>query len=377
MTLPICLLGGTVLTPQGTLERADVHMADGRFAEMRADGAVIDCSSYHVLPGIVDVHGDAFELELHPRPGVDIAFSIAIGSIDKQLLSNGITAAFHGLTVSWEPGARGLDAARRFMTDLASARPRLMADHRVQLRWETFAHEAIDDIAVWLGETPTPAIAFNDHTTATLKAIETGQTAKLDQWARRAGVTLDEYLTRVSTVAACAPAVPAKVAEVARLARLQGAVMLSHDERTVSERTEHRALGMAVCEFPMAHEVAAEAIAHGEPVVMGGPNAIRGASHKGLMAAESAIRDGVCTVLASDYYYPSLFHAAEHLVSRGIKPLAEAWRLISQNPANAMGLSDRGSIAPGHRADAVVIDCTGPWRLVHTIAAGTITRFGA
>ena len=377
MTTSVCLTGGQVLTPRGELEIADVHIAEGRIVEAPGgDCARIDCRGYCVLPGIVDVHGDAFELELHPRPGVDIAFPIAMGSVDRQLLANGITTAFHGLTLSWEPGARSLAAGRRFMDGLAALRPRLMADHRVQLRWETFAHDAIDDIAGWLSGQPTPALAFNDHTTSTMERMKTGHHKKLVQWAQRAGVTLDEYLARVEAVGRLAPDVPARIGEVAALAREHGAVMLSHDERTVEERTAFRALGAHVSEFPLAPEVAADAVAHGEPVIMGGPNVIRGGSHTGALSAEEAIGDGLCTVLASDYYYPSLLHAAERLVERGVRSLFEAWSLVSSNPAAAMGLADRGVIETGRRADLVVIDCSGPWRLVLTIAGGTVTRFG-
>lgn len=153
--------------------------------------------------------------------------------------------------------------------------------------------------------------------------------------------------------------------------------MLSHDERSCGERAVHRALGVRVCEFPLAREVAADAVARGEHVVMGGPNVIRGGSHTGAMSAEDSIRDGVCTVLASDYYYPSLLHAAERLVGRGVQSMGDAWRLVSRNPAAAMGLHDRGEIALGRRADLAVIDCSGPWRLVHTVVGGTVMGFRA
>ncbi|MEO1092294.1 MAG: alpha-D-ribose 1-methylphosphonate 5-triphosphate diphosphatase [Pseudomonadota bacterium] len=377
MTTSVSLTGGQVLTPRGDLEVADGHMADGEIVEKpAADCMRIDCHGYRVLPGIVDVHGDAFEVELHPRPGVDIPFPIAMGSVDRQLVANGITTAFHGLTVSWEPGARSLAAGRRFMDGLQALGPRLMADHRIQLRWEVFAHEAIDDIARWLARHPTPAIAFNDHTTSTMELLSTGRHEKLDQWAKRAGVTLEQYLLEAENVGRRAPDVPAKVLEVAELARQHGAAMLSHDERTCDERATHRRLGMRVCEFPLTREVAAEAVANGEHVVMGGPNVLRGGSHKGTMSAEDAVRDGLCTALASDYYYPSPLHAAERLVERGVRSLSEAWSLVSRNPAAAMGLRDRGTIEIGRRADAVVIDGSGPWRLVHTVVGGTVTSFG-
>ena len=377
MTVSVSLTGGKVLTPRGDLDTADLHIADGRIVDApAADALSIDCRGYHVLPGIVDVHGDAFELELHPRPGVDIAFPIAMGSVDRQLLANGITTAFHGLTVSWEPGARSLDAGRRFMAGLQALAPGFMADHRVQLRWETFAHDAIDDIAEWLTHHPTPALAFNDHTTSTLETVKAGDHHKLNKWAQRAGVTLEQYLAQVEAVGQRAAAVPAKIREVAALARRQGAVMLAHDERTGGERARHRDLGMRVSEFPLARDVAADAMAGGEHVVMGGPNVIRGGSHTGALSAEEAIGEGLCSVLASDYYYPSLLHAAERLVERGLRSLAEAWDLVSRNPAAAMGLDDRGVLEPGRRADVAVIDCAGPWRLVHAVAGGKVVSFG-
>ena len=51
-------------------------------------------------------------------------------------------------------------------------------------------------------------------------------------------------------------------------------------------------------------------------------------------------------------------------------------QMISRNPAAAMGLDDRGVIEIGRRADLVVIDCTGPWRLVHTVASGAVISLG-
>jgi alpha-D-ribose 1-methylphosphonate 5-triphosphate diphosphatase len=372
----VSLVGGKVLTSDGDLSIADIHIAEGQIVETRAaDCKLIDCRGYYVLPGIVDVHGDTFEVELYPRPGVDIDFQIAMRSVDRQLLANGITTAFHGLTVSWEPGARSLAAARRFMAELHALRPRLMADHRVQLRWEVFAHDAIEDVARWLSLDPIP-IAFNDHTTSTMETVSAGGEKELDKWARRAGVTPERYLADIDSVSHRAREVQTKIREVADLARRHRAVMLAHDERKLEDRLAHRGLGMLVSEFPLAPDVAADAVANGEHVVMGGPNAVRGGSHKGSVSAEDAIRDGFCTVLASDYYYPSLLHAAERVVGRGVLPMSEAWSLVSQNPATAMRLKDRGRINIGGRADLVVIDCSSDWRLVHTIVGGTIASFG-
>jgi alpha-D-ribose 1-methylphosphonate 5-triphosphate diphosphatase len=43
-------------------------------------------------------------------------------------------------------------------------------------------------------------------------------------------------------------------------------------------------------------------------------------------------------------------------VNDGVCSLPAAWRLVSENPAHASGLSDRGRLAAGLRADVVVVE---------------------
>jgi alpha-D-ribose 1-methylphosphonate 5-triphosphate diphosphatase len=110
----------------------------------------------------------------------------------------------------------------------------------------------------------------------------------------------------------------------------------------------------------------------GEGVIMGAPNVVRGGSHMGWHSAEAMVRAGACNILASDYYYPAMARAAFLLAARGALTLADAWALVSANPARAAGLDDRGVIAPGKRADLVLVSPDGPGapRVVATIAAG-------
>ena len=60
------------------------------------------------------------------------------------------------------------------------------------------------------------------------------------------------------------------------------------------------------------------------------------------------------------------------LAQDGIVPLAEAWALVSRNPARAAGLGDRGDIAVGQRADLLLVDDSRPGapRVVATLVAG-------
>ena len=68
------------------------------------------------------------------------------------------------------------------------------------------------------------------------------------------------------------------------------------------------------------------------------------------------IARGLCDILASDYYYPAMLGAMVRLHAERVAPLPALWKLVSLNPARAMGLTDRGRIAPGQRADLLLLD---------------------
>lgn len=105
-----------------------------------------------LLPGIVDLHGDAFERQLMPRPGVCMDLALALHDTDRQMIANGITTALHAVTCSWEPGLRGRETVRRFLDAIERLAPSLACDTRVHLRYETYNLEAEHEIAAWLAE---------------------------------------------------------------------------------------------------------------------------------------------------------------------------------------------------------------------------------
>jgi alpha-D-ribose 1-methylphosphonate 5-triphosphate diphosphatase PhnM len=124
----------------------------------------IDAGCFLVLPGIVDLHGDAFERQLMPRPGAHFAPVPALLETDRQLLANGITTAYHGVTLSWEPGLRGIEAAREFLAALSAARPRLGADTSLHLRFECLNLDAVEEVVSWIEAGRIDLLAFNDNT---------------------------------------------------------------------------------------------------------------------------------------------------------------------------------------------------------------------
>jgi alpha-D-ribose 1-methylphosphonate 5-triphosphate diphosphatase len=189
-------------------------------------------------------------------------------------------------------------------------------------------------------------------------------------------MTLDAFQAFTDRIAARADEVPAALERIGAAAREAGLPMASHDDDTLPVRARFRAMGAHICEFPTAEAVGRDARAQGEHVVMGSPNVVRGGSHLNWTSAAEMAEAGVCDVLSSDYYYPAMARAAFVLTDRGAFDLPHSWALISANPASAAGLTDRGTIEAGKRADVVLFDPVER-RLVATIAAGQLAHLTA
>ncbi len=367
----IRLMGGRMLV-EGAFVAGDLRLADGVIA---GDGGArgFDASGLLVLPGIVDIHGDAFERQMQPRPGIDFPIDLALVETEKQLLANGITTALHGITLSWEPGLRSADSWRALLDGLAARR--WTCDMRVHLRWEAYNLDALDMAIADIAAGRVHLLAFNDHTPSILKKL--GDDATAAKYSDRAGMKVAAFRELAQRVAGRAAEVPAALARIAAAARAAGLPMASHDDDAVEVRDSFRAMGAHVCEFPMAEAVGKAARDSGDHVVMGSPNVVRGRSHLGWASAARLAEAGICSVLSSDYYYPCLLRAPFILAGRGVLSLAQAWALVSANPAAAAGLGDRGRNAPGLRGDVLAVeDRGGVPHLVAAFAEGRIAWMG-
>jgi alpha-D-ribose 1-methylphosphonate 5-triphosphate diphosphatase len=98
---------------------------------------------------------------------------------------------------------------------------------------------------------------------------------------------------------------------------------------------------------------AGAADSRGQRIVMGAPNIVRGGSQSGNVAAAELLGRGLLHILSSDYVPSSPLQAVFQLAADGALGLTDGVRLVSGNPARAVGLDDRGEIAVGQRADLV------------------------
>jgi len=380
--------GARVFLP-GDIVETSVTVDDGVIAEIGgpSQGTLIDARGMFLAPAMIDVHGDAFERQLMPRPGVYFPTEAAVIDTDRQLASNGIATAYHAITLSWEPGLRDVARGRAVMQAMRDLAPRLLVENRVQLRWETFAFDALETIEWALAGPLLPSLAFNDHTSMTMRAYDVSMQdrafefspdfsiAALDDArmkkrtaskAHRAGLSDDDYIAVLDKVWNRRSAVPDMIAQVAAMARAAGAPMLSHDDTKAETRIWFRSHGACVAEFPMVMEAAEAARVSGDAIIFGAPNAARGGSHIGSLGAGDMVEAGLCDALASDYFYPAMLAAVARLDADRRADRSRLWSLVSDGPARAMNLTDRGEIAVGKRADLVLVD----WPEGHAPAIG-------
>lgn len=335
-----------------------VRVADGMIADISSTPTTTgeDLHGDFVMPGIVEVHTDQVEAHFQPRPKRYWDPIPAVIAHDAQMAASGMTTVLDALRIGTGP-TDGNSMARnaRTLVDAvvhAADSGLLRADHFVHLRCEVSTPDVVDVFdQVGLHER-VRMVSLMDHTPgqrqyADVEAFRTYMVGK----GRLTNDEFDAHVVELHRLSA-AYADPHR-RQMAERATARGITMAAHDDATQAHVDESTALGVGISEFPTTVDAARAARAAGQLVVMGAPNIVRGGSHSGNVAASELLAEGLLDILSSDYVPASPLQAAFLLFARGDLTLPAASRLISANPAKAVGLDDRGSIAIGTRGDLI------------------------
>ncbi|MFA3919014.1 alpha-D-ribose 1-methylphosphonate 5-triphosphate diphosphatase [Ruegeria hyattellae] len=369
MSLSLTFAGAEVLLPGRGLVRDEVSVANGKIAESAARAVALD--GYVVLPGIIDLHGDGFERHLAPRRGAMKQMDEGVIATEAELAANGITTAIMAQFWSWEGGVRGPDYAAQVFAAIEETCKCVVTDLVPQLRFETHMLEDYAALPARMAEWGVSYLVFNDHLPH--NRLAEGRTPpRLTGQALKARRSPEAHLALLQQLHGNGPEVPAALDSLCDALSGQGVALGSHDDRTAQGRARWRARGVRIAEFPETVEAAEAAKEAGDTVILGAPNVVRGGSHKGNASALDLIAMGLCDAIASDYHYPSPRRAALMLARSGVLDLARAWALVSSGPARVLGLTDRGDLSLGKRADLVVLEADSH-RVALTMAGGRIS----
>ena len=338
---------------------------DGLVAEIADRGtgeAGIDLEGDWLVPGLVELHTDHLEGHYAPRPKVRWNPRAAVQAHDAQIAASGITTVFDALRVGMDEDT---DLGAEDMHFLAEAisesqeRGRLRADHYIHLRCEVCAPDVLEGFALLEGNSRVRLASLMDHTPgqrqftsmATYRIYYQGKTGMSD-------AEFEAFVARRQARAGNLSAVNRQA--LAAACRQRGIVLASHDDANAEHVAEAVENGVHLAEFPTTVEAAAASHAAGMKVLMGAPNIVRGGSHSGNVSARTLAENGLLDVLSSDYLPFSLLHAAFVMAETldGMS-LPQAIATVSLNPAEAAGLTDRGAIEAGRRADLVQVRFDG------------------
>ncbi|WP_432696411.1 alpha-D-ribose 1-methylphosphonate 5-triphosphate diphosphatase [Marinobacterium sp. YM272] len=317
----------------------------------------VDCEGGYLMPGMVELHTDNMEKHFTPRPGVAWPGMQAFKVHDAQMISAGITTVFDAISVGdVVEGSERLNNLSRMADALHASRDRGLtrADHLLHLRCEVSHQDTLHNFRTLLESHPPQLVSIMDHSPGQR------QFANIDKYRqyyqgkyKMSDSEMEAFIVRQSEASNLYSTDYRRA--IADICLGLGIPLASHDDATLEHVTESLEHGMVIAEFPTTEVSAREAHRHGMAVLMGAPNVVRGGSHSGNVAAHSLASEGLLDVLSSDYYPASLLDAAFKLAAdeRNGYDLAAATRLVSQRPALAAGLEDRGEIAIGKRADLV------------------------
>lgn len=358
-TAPLTLSNATIVTPEGLIE-GTLRVDGGRiagFATNRGEG--VDLSGHYLIPGIVDLHTDHVETHVHPRNTVQWAFLPALMAHDGVVISGGTTTVFDSLSVG---ASMKRPERREILGPLVEAIEHgvthglFRAEHLLHMRCEISDPTTIDLVDATIGKGLARLVSVMDHTPGDR------QSPDMERWFHHMihEMEIDEAegRLRMQELLDRSARVGAEVrAHVVAATHAHALPLMSHDDRTPDHVDQARAEGVTISEFPTTLEAARTARAYGQAIVAGAPNYLRGGSQSGNVALRALLEEGLVDVLASDYIPRSPLDAAFAIAADPALPhkLHDTIAMVSDRPARLTGLSDRGRIEEGLRADLAAV----------------------
>ena len=365
-----------VVTPEGIHESASVRVEDGRIVVIR-DGLMngarqVDAKGCYLFPGFVDMHSDAIEKGIEPRPNTFFPVDIAVVELDKKIAGCGITTMYHSLSFAeMEVGLRNNSAAAGIIREINQFRDKLHVNTRIHARFEITDTGAVPFLENLIRDGEVDLFSIMDHSPGQ------GQFRDILAYKKYYGPVYAKSDREMDTIIerklrAKETDTPKVIAHLVAVCKENGISVASHDDDSREKIDWLKTMDIGVTEFPVNAEALSAAHEHGIQVCLGSPNVVRGKSQASNLSARDAISQGFGDVLCSDYSPMTLLHAVFTLERHGILALHEAVRMVSINPASAVGIDHRtGSIEEGKVADLVLVDSSNAIpRVIKTFVAG-------
>jgi len=372
MSAELVLSNARIVLADEVIDGGSLSIRDGLIADISRGPSRTgeDMGGDFVIPGLVELHTDHLEGHYAPRPKVRWNPLAAVLAHDAQVATAGITTVFDALRVGLDEDS---DMTAPEMRKLADAiedgvtNDRLRADHFIHLRCEVSAPDCLEGFAYFDKDERVRLASLMDHAPGQRQFVNLETYAYYYQRKLKLSeLEFKEFCDR--RIGESVRYSPANRVAISAACHQRGIVLASHDDATAAHVDEAVEQGIRVAEFPTTAEAARASKDAGLGVLMGAPNVVRGGSHSGNVSARTLAEDGLLDILSSDYIPFSLIQSTFFLgeVVDSIS-LPQAVAMVSKNPAEAVGLTDRGVIEPGRRADLVRVRVDEHIPIVRTV----------
>ena len=313
-----------------------------------------DAEGDYIMPGFVELHTDHLEQHYAPRPGVVWNLTAAIQAHDAQIAASGITTVFDCLRLGSDyDGGYEKGEMRALSAAIADAQDdnRLRVEHLIHLRCEVSAPDVLEHFAEFDDDQSVRLISLMDHAPGQRQFQTMGQYTLYYKTKR--GLTDEQFDAFVEHRKGQSALYSDKHRSfLSQACAKRGIAIASHDDATLDHVEDAKRIGVSVAEFPTSLAAAVASHEAGMGVLMGAPNVVRGMSHSGNIAARDLAKANVLDILSSDYVPFSLMLAPFILADEvDDLTLPQAVKMVSANPAKQVGLTDRGRLKIGLRAD--------------------------
>ncbi|AKK82296.1 TPA: alpha-D-ribose 1-methylphosphonate 5-triphosphate diphosphatase [Klebsiella aerogenes] len=344
-------------TIDGSLEVQEGRIYAFAESQSRLPGA-LDGEGGWLLPGLIELHTDNLDKFFTPRPKVDWPAHSAMSSHDALMVASGITTVLDAVAIGdVRDGGDRLENLEKMINAVEETQKRGLnrAEHRLHLRCELPHHTTLPLFEKLVDREPVTLVSLMDHSPGQRQFANREKYREYYQGKYQLSSEQMQRFEEEQMALAAAWSQPNRQA-IAAMCRERQIALASHDDATHEHVAESHQLGSVIAEFPTTLAAAQASRQHGMNVLMGAPNIVRGGSHSGNVAAHQLAASGLLDILSSDYYPASLLDAAFRIADSDDNAftLAQAVRLVSKHPAQALGLHDRGVIAEGKRADLVL-----------------------
>ncbi|EHQ89965.1 alpha-D-ribose 1-methylphosphonate 5-triphosphate diphosphatase [Desulfosporosinus youngiae] len=380
----VCIYNALIILPNDVVKGhividgnkiSEIEESDFPRVKCYSDITMIDGEGCYIMPGMIDLHSDAIEKEIQPRPNTLFPIDMSFYELEKKLVVSGITTMYHSLTLSDEWGVRNISTILDIIKSINRLkRTRPMIHHKIHLRYELPFLAGVSALESLIKEKSIDYMSYMDHTPGQgqfkdaelLKEFTIQQHGKNEREVEDMIDRTIENQTRIDWL---------KLMALAKIARSKGIRLAFHDDDSKGKIDTLYACQGTVSEFPINLETALYARSKGIHVCVGAPNIIRGKSHSNNMRAFDAINNNAADIVCSDYLPSAMLPAIFHLTKEGIK-LTEAVKLVTLNPAMALGIdSDVGTIEVGKSADLIIVEIHQNYPILRKTLVGGKTVF--